>query len=124
MEPFLPFLYRQVRVRLKSLVEKHKTSPKVLDVGGRKSPYTIGVPADITIIDLPKVSEVQKKLNLGINNGIIEQVRKRRSNIKNIVFGDMTCSDLPDQSFDYDVAVEVLEHVEKTNCSSKKFREY
>ena len=47
------------------------STPKILDVGGRKSPYTIGIPAEITIIDLPRDSEIQQKLNLGINSTVI-----------------------------------------------------
>jgi len=111
LEPFLPPLYKQVRKRL-----IHETAKgdcfSVLDVGGRKSPYTIGVPARITIIDLPRETEVQNSLNLGINETIVDQLRQRRSNINDLVLGDMTKSDLSNESFDLVVSVEVLEHVE------------
>jgi SAM-dependent methyltransferase len=113
-EPFLPPLYKQVRFRLRELILKEKNRlPQILDVGGRKSPYTIGLPARITVIDLPRESEVQKELNLGINEEVINAVRRRRSNIEKIVLGDMTRSGLPDAAFDLVVAVEVLEHVEE-----------
>lgn len=113
LEPFLLPLYKQVRMRLYDFIKSRDSLPDILDVGGRKSPYTIGLPADITIIDLPRDSEIQQQLNLGINDGIVEQTRKRRSNIKDIIFGDMTRSDLPDETFDFVVSVEVLEHVEE-----------
>ena len=112
-EPFLPPLYKQTRARLKKLLAAANDQPRVLDVGGRKSPYTIGLPARVTVIDLPRESEVQKELNLGISDKVLSEIKRRRSNIETIVFGDMTCSDLPDASFDFAVAVEVLEHVER-----------
>ena len=111
MEPILPPLYKQVRARLRKEISG-LDSPSILDVGGRKSPYTIGLPAKITILDLPRESEVQNSLNLGINDGIVKQVKDRRSNIESVIFGDMTESDLPSESFDLVVSVEVLEHVE------------
>lgn len=112
-EPFLPPLYKHVRARLRKIIEDFPGEPRILDVGGRKSPYTIGLPARITVIDLPRESDVQKQLNLGINEQIVKQTRERRSNIAEVVFGDMTCSGLPGGSFDYVVSVEVLEHVEE-----------
>jgi SAM-dependent methyltransferase len=113
LEPVLPPLYKQVRSRLRKIIETNFDQPQILDVGGRKSPYTIGLPASITVIDLPRNSEVQKKMNLGINDEIIGQIRKKRSNIEKIVLGDMTRSDLPDAAFDVVVSIEVLEHVEE-----------
>ncbi|MEQ1761684.1 MAG: methyltransferase domain-containing protein [Pyrinomonadaceae bacterium] len=112
-EPFLPPLYKQVRSRLRDLIADVEPNPSVLDVGGRKSPYTIGLDARITVIDLPRQSEIQQKLNLGINEAVLQQLSRRRSNIDSVVLGDMTCSTLPDGKFDIAVAVEVLEHVEK-----------
>lgn len=120
LEPFLPPLYKQVRLKLLGYTKRHSSPPKILDVGGRKSPYTLGLQAKITISDLPRESDVQKALNLGINNNIIEQVYKRRSNVEDIVLDDMTCSKLPSESFDYVIAVEVLEHVEKDDLFVKE----
>ncbi len=111
MEPLLPPLYKQVRVRLRNEIAGLK-SPSILDVGGRKSPYTIGLHAKISIMDLPRETEIQNSLNLGLNEPIVEEMKKRRSNIEGIIFGDMTKSDLPSESFDLVVSVEVLEHVE------------
>lgn len=113
LEPFLPALRRQVRKRLLRIAKAYPIRPKLLDVGARKSQYTIGVPADVTITDLPRKTEIQSKLNLGINDRIIQQLYARRSNVRQILYDDMTCSSLPDNSFDCVVAVEVLEHVEK-----------
>ena len=112
-ETFLPPLHQKVRRQLIKNALSHSKPPDLLDIGGRKSHYTIGVPALITITDLPKRSDLQKKLNLGINEEIIEQIKRRRSNVHKILFDDMTRSSLPDSSFDCVVAVEVLEHVEE-----------
>jgi SAM-dependent methyltransferase len=111
-EPFLPPLYAQVRAKLHRLIKTVNGKPLLLDVGGRKSPYTIGLGASITVIDLPRESETQEKLHLGINKKIIQETKKFRSNIKEIVLKDMIQSDFTGESFDIAVAVEVLEHVE------------
>ena len=111
--PLLPPIYTQFRKMLLAEVKKFGSRPKILDVGGRKSPYTIGVPADITIIDLPRESEVQNELNLGINDEIVRRVKSRRSNISDVIFGDMTRSSLDTASFDMVISVEVIEHVEE-----------
>lgn len=119
-EPVLPPLYKQVRTRLRWIIKKITDSPRILDVGGRKSPYTIGLPAQITVFDLPRSSEVQEQLHLGLNEQIINQVKQRRSNVENVILGDMTNSDLPDESFDLVVSVEVLEHVEEDDLFVKE----
>ena len=112
-EPFLPPLYKKVRGRLLKIAKSQSDKPAILDVGGRKSHYTIGVPADITISDLPRESDIQKDLNLGINQEIIEMTRKRRTNVQEVMLDDMTRSSLPSNKFNCVVAVEVLEHVEE-----------
>lgn len=113
IEPFLPPLYKQVRIKLVQEVKKSRQRPLVLDVGGRKSPYTIGVPARVTIIDLPRKTELQSAMNLGINERMVKQLQRTRSNIDDFIFGDMTNSNLPCESYDLVVSVEVLEHVEE-----------
>jgi SAM-dependent methyltransferase len=113
LEPFLPPLYKIVRQRLTKITKCRGNALDVLDIGGRKSNYTIGLPASITITDLPRESSVQKELMLGINDEVMKNVYKRRSNIKNIIYDDMTKSSLPDCSFDLLVSIEVLEHVEE-----------
>lgn len=113
LEVFLPPLYGKVRRRLLKTAKSYAHRPDLLDVGGRKSHYTIGIPANITVTDLPRESDIQKKLNLGINDEIIDKTLSRRSNLRRMVFDDMTRSSLSDSSFDCVVAVEVLEHVER-----------
>jgi len=110
-DPLLPPLNRKVRNRAMRLVRDSARAMSILDVGGRKSPYTIGLPADITIIDLPRETDTQHDLNLGVSDQIASELKKRRSNIREVVIGDMTDSDLPSASFDAVIAVEVLEHV-------------
>lgn len=108
---FLPPLHHKIRGRLVDLARGFERPPEILDVGGRKSHYTIGVPGHVTLSDLPRETEVQKDLNLGINDSIISKTQRRRSNITRIVLDDMTQSKFGDATFDCVVAVEVLEHV-------------
>jgi SAM-dependent methyltransferase len=112
LEPLLPPLQGRVRRELLKVVGR-STSPAILDVGGRKSHYTIGVPARITVSDLPRTTELQRQLNLGVTEEMMQSTRNRRSNIAATVIDDMTRSAFPDESFDCVVAVEVLEHVEE-----------
>jgi SAM-dependent methyltransferase len=113
LEPFLPPLYRGVRRRLVQIAQASELAlPEVLDVGGRKSHYTIGVPGRVTITDLPRETPLQRELNLGIDERMMAELRRRRSNVRDVLLDDMTHSALPDASFDCVVSVEVLEHVE------------
>jgi SAM-dependent methyltransferase len=50
---------------------------------------------------------------LGINDEIVAQTIARRTNLREVLFDDMTCSSLPSNAFDCVVSVEVLEHVER-----------
>lgn len=111
-QPVYAPLHRRVRKEILKIA-RARSGMQILDVGGRKSHYTIGVPASITVADLPRETEVQKSLNLGINDHIAQQTLKRRSNVREVVYDDMTASKLPAATYDCVVAVEVLEHVEK-----------
>jgi SAM-dependent methyltransferase len=112
-EPFMLPLYGQVRARLVNLVREQGGRARILDVGGRKSHYTVAVPSDVCITDLPRRSALQQQLHLGITDGIIDETLARRTNVRWIVFDDMTKSSMTSNSFDMVVAVEVLEHVER-----------
>ena len=113
-EPFLPPLYGLVRRRLLAFAREFPSGrPRILDVGGRKSHYTIGVPAWITVTELRRASEMQVELNLGLTEPMMAVTKGRRTNLAALVFDDMTDSKLETASFDCVVAVEVLEHVER-----------
>src|SRR5262249_50091640 len=71
------------------------------------------IKALVTIIDLPRESELQERLHLGLLPAHVESLRKRRTNVERIVLEDMTRTTLPDDFFDFVVSVEVLEHVEE-----------
>lgn len=104
-----------VRNNIKQLLKAHNKGndiPSVLDVGGRKSPYTINVSADITLLDVPQESGTREALNLGFTNDILTTIQNKRSNIKDVVIEDMTASTLPDTTYDAVVCIEVIEHVE------------
>lgn len=111
-EPGLPAMYSRIRKTLNGIVQAGPCGMRILDIGGRKSHYTIGVPARITISDLPRSKALQHWLNLGINEHVISQVQKRRSNVEQVIFDDMTASSLPNSAFHCAMAIEVLEHVE------------
>ncbi len=117
LEPFLPPLYGKVRRSLiafsRSTALEVDMEVEILDAGGRKSHYTIAVPGNVTIIDLPRENELQHQLNLGIPVDKKDEIHRRRSNVRKIVLGDMTRAPFPDSSFDLVVSVEVLEHVEE-----------
>ncbi len=111
--PLQPVLYQRVRRELFLALESCPTCPAILDVGGRKSHYTIGLPGFVTITDLPRITDVQQKLNLGITDHIKNEIKWRRSNVKETMYDDMTATKLAQNSFDVVTAVEVLEHVEE-----------
>ncbi len=83
----------------------------ILDVGGRKSPYTIGLSANIVLLDVPQEEGTKKDLNLGFTEDILENTKKKRSNISDLIIMDMTKSTLTDQSYDAVTCIEVIEHV-------------
>ena len=113
LAPVLPSLYSTVRNRLCTLLGSREASPNLLDVGGRRSHYTIGVPAQVFVSDLPRLSDVQNLLHLGLTAPLIRQTVKRRSNLATVIYDDMTRSAWRTGTFDAVVAVEVLEHVDR-----------
>lgn len=113
VEPFCPPLQRNVRAELKKMAKNNPTRMEILDVGGRLSNYTIGIPANITVTDIPRNTPVQELLHLGATESSIENLVNRRSNVTNATFDDMTETKLPPNSYDCVVSIEVLEHVEE-----------
>jgi SAM-dependent methyltransferase len=113
LESFMPPLHRKARQEIRALARAVNGTPEILDVGGRKSHYTIGVNGHVTVTDLPRVTPIQRALNLGLTMDMRSQLFSRRSNLNRVIFDDMTNSHLPDEQFDLVVAIEVLEHVEE-----------
>lgn len=113
LEPFRPPLNWRVRKRLTQLVAGLGSDVQLLDIGGRESPYTVGVPAQVTVTDVPQSTDVQRALRLGWTDTIRTRMEKGRSNISHLVLDDMTRSSLPTGEFDCAVAVEVIEHVDE-----------
>ena len=114
--PIMPTHLVTVRQDIKKLLKLNASITKkasVLDVGGRKSPYTINLAAAITLLDVPQESGIREELNLGFTSDLLTNIQKKRSNIKDVVIEDMTKSTLPDASYSAVVCVEVIEHVEE-----------
>ena len=114
--PVMPVLLNTARRDILKLSKTHKVRGQtlsILDVGGRKSPYTIQIDADITLLDVPQENETQAQLNLGFTSELLDFIKQKRSNIKDIIIQDMTQSTLPKSSYDAVVCVEVIEHVEE-----------
>jgi len=107
--PLLPFFNVKVRGDVRELA---RPGQKVLDVGGRRSPHTVGLPIEVTVLDLPQESETQAEYGLGVNAEVLARLRKQRSNVLDVVLEDMTRTRLPSQTFDGVVCVEVIEHVD------------
>lgn len=120
--PIMPVHLQTVHRDLKKLVANDPRRGKrlsILDVGGRKSPYTIGINADITLLDVPQEAGTKSELNLGFTEDILTNLQKKRSNIKDLVVQDMTQSTLPEAIYDAVVCVEVIEHVEQDEAFVK-----
>lgn len=112
--PIMPVILVTVRKDILKLVKAHKSKNKkfsILDVGGRKTPYTTNVNAEITLLDVPQESNTQEQLNLGFTTDILTNIQKKRSNIKDVIIEDMTKSTLKEASYDAVVCIEVIEHV-------------
>ncbi|MBR9845705.1 MAG: class I SAM-dependent methyltransferase [Algicola sp.] len=119
--PIMPTHLLTVRNDIKRLIKIHANRSKlsILDVGGRKSPYTINLPAEVTLLDVPQESGTKEDLNLGFTDSILETIKKKRSNISSVIIQDMTKSKLEDASYDAVVCIEVIEHVEEDDIFVK-----
>ena len=104
-------LYQRAYNLLNKCSRKSGTNPLILDVGGRRSNYTIGLKGRVIITDIPRETEVQNTLDLGANDSIVRTVLSRRSNIEQYIIDDMTKTSIDPRSVDIVVAIEVLEHV-------------
>jgi len=106
-------LHQYVHRTIKRIAAGQGGRPLHLDVGGRRSNYTSNVPAEIWITDVPRERDLQHQLDLGATDAIRDAVLKRRSNVAQYLYDDMTQTRLPDSHFSIVTAIEVLEHVEQ-----------
>jgi hypothetical protein len=111
--PFEHPLHQHVQRVLRRAARVYGHTPRLLDVGGRRSNYTIAVPAEVWLSDIPREKEIQRALDLGATDQIREKVLKRRSNVHSYIYDDMTATRLPAAHFDIVTAIEVLEHVDE-----------
>jgi len=121
--PIMPVLLDKAWKDILKLVSAHSVKKRpisILDVGGRKSPYTIHVDANISLLDVPQENETQEQLNLGFTSELLTFIKNKRSNIKDIIIEDMTKSTIPNASYDAVVCVEVIEHVEEDDIFVKQ----
>ena len=70
-------LHQYVQRTLRRAARAYSHMPRLLDVGGRRSNYTIAVPAEVWLSDIPRENEVQRSLDLGATDKIREKVLKR-----------------------------------------------
>ena len=121
--PFLPVVYSHARRDIARLLGSTSVDrPSILDVGGRSSPYTVGLRARITLLDIPRQGEVPHQLNLGLTDEIQDRLRRRRSNVERFVLEDMTRCSLPSDSFDGVIAIETIEHVDDDDAFVEQIR--
>jgi len=119
--PFTSPHYQAIRALLREEIRNGKKKERaILDVGGRKSPYTVGLDAVVTIIDRFQETEIQRKLKLGLNEGYLKKLRNRRSNIAEVIIGNVLGYRFAQNSFDVITAVEVIEHIENDEDFVKK----
>ena len=119
--PALSVLNARVRRDLRQLVASPGARPfDLLDVGARKSPYTIGVPARVTLLDMWREGDIMEQLKLGYTPDQLAHRPNRRSNVVDVVIQDMTQCTLPSASFAGVVCVEVIEHVAEDDAFVKQ----
>jgi SAM-dependent methyltransferase len=95
-------------------IRKHdRAGLRILDVGGRRSNYTIGLKGAVTISDLPRRTDIYKALDLGATDQMRTEILAKRSNVTSYIYDDMTRTAIAPHSYDLVIAIEVLEHVDQ-----------
>jgi len=109
---FRPVIYRDARREIRARLRRQPHHvPLVVDIGGRRSPYTSGLPARLVLTDRPPAGEQQEHLRLGLTPAAARDVLARR-NLLGVVLNDATTACFRAGVADGVIAVEVLEHVE------------
>ena len=118
--PFFPAFYNKVRKDVLDICNNLNSKIKIIDIGGRLSPYTIGIDGEVIIIDKKPISDEQVNLHLGLDEKKIIKIKQKRSNIKEVILHDMV-EPLVEMSDMYDLAlsIEVIEHVEESEIFIK-----
>lgn len=119
-QPFLPYHLVRVRKDIKELVSRYPSPVKLLDVGARKSHYTIGITCDVYLLDVVRETLLQKQLGLGITEDILTQLLRRRSNVRDYWIQDFLAVDLPAGHFEMVTAIEVFEHIKEPDLFAEK----
>lgn len=112
-QPFLSYHLVRVRSDIKALVSSFPSPVRLLDVGARTSHYTIGLKAEVYLLDVPRETAVQRTLGLGVTDEMLTQLRRRRSNVREYWVQDFFKVNLPYELFDVVTAVDVIEHVQE-----------
>lgn len=110
-QPFVSQHMARVRRDIKALTARYASPTKLLDVGARKSHYTIGVAAKVVLLDLPRETSLQNELHLGVTDHVLGQLQERRSNVRDYLVGDFFDLTLPVGAFEIVTAIEVIEHI-------------
>ncbi len=117
--PALPPLAWRVRRELRRLwharISDKGRPVALLDIGARRSPYTIALNAKVTLLDVPRKEVGQEQLDLGASSKLVDRTHRRRSNVVEYRLEDFLSNTLDNRAFEIVTAVEVIEHVVDDN---------
>ena len=65
--PLLPAFNNKVKKDINKICKKINSKIDIIDIGGRLSPYTIGLNGEVVIVDKEPKSSTQRNLHLGLD---------------------------------------------------------